>query len=290
MDLSFFRRLIPGLVETEPKPPAVVGLALGGGAVRGAAHLGVLSVLEREHVPIGVVTGTSVGALVGAGVAAGVGSQDMLAAFSKSSWARIALPSWTSKLSLLEANPLGALMERVTHAETFDDLGLPFAAVACDLLTGTSVVMTQGSLREALIASSAIPGLFEPVRREGAMLVDGGLVDNLPIDVASGLGADYVIAVDVMPPLDGSYEPKDLRDVLLLSWNIVQRASERGRERAGIVITPQVATVPLSDFSKVGDAYQAGVVAADAALPTLLADLGMTPTLDATTGDSPPSG
>jgi NTE family protein len=289
MDWSFFRRLIPGLIETEPKPPAVVGLALGGGAVRGAAHLGVLSVLEREHVPIGVVTGTSVGALVGAGVAAGVGAGDMLKAFSKASWASIAFPSWTSKLSLLEADPLGALMERVTNAETFDDLGLPFAAVACDLLTGTSFVMTEGSLRQALIASSAIPGLFEPVRREGVMLVDGGLVDNLPIDVASDLGADYVIAVDVMPPLDGSYEPKDLRDVLLLSWNIVQRASEFGRERAGIVITPQVATVPLSDFSKVHDAYEAGVVAAEAALPTLLADLGMTPSAAAESGGVPVS-
>jgi NTE family protein len=276
VDWTFFRRLIPGLPETQPAPPATVGLALGGGAVRGAAHLGVLSVLEREHIPIGVVTGTSVGALVGAGVAAGVGSADMMKAFSKASWASIALPSWTSKLSLLEADPLGALMERVTNAETFDDLSLPFAAVACDLLTGTSIVMTRGSLREALVASSAIPGLFEPVRRQGAMLVDGGLVDNLPIDAASDLGADYVIAVDVMPPLDGMYKPKDLRDVLLLSWNIVQRASEFGRERAGIVITPQVATVPLSDFSKVRDAYQAGVVAAEAALPTLLADLGMT--------------
>lgn len=285
MDWSFFRRLIPGLTPTEPAPPVLVGLTLGGGAVRGAAHLGVLSVLEREHVPIGVVTGTSVGALVGAGVAAGISSADMMAAFSKASWARIVLPTWTSKLSLLQTDPLGALMERVTNALTFDDLGLPFAAVACDLLTGSAVAMTSGSLREALMASSAIPGLFEPIVREGAMLVDGGLVDNLPVDAATDLGADYVIAVDIMPPLDGSYEPKDLRDVLLLSWNIVQRAGEVGRERAGIVITPKVAAVPLSDFSRVREAYEAGVVAAEAALPTLLADLGMKPRLSAE--DSP---
>jgi NTE family protein len=273
VDWSFFRRLFPGLIET--KPPTTVGLALGGGAVRGAAHLGVLSVLERERVPIGVVTGTSVGALVGAGVAAGIGSADMLAAFSNASWATIVLPAWASKLSLLQTDPLGALMERVTGAETVADLGMPFAAVACDLLTGRAVVMKDGSLREILMASSAIPGLFEPIRRDGALLVDGGLVDNLPVDAATDLCADYVIAVDIMPPLDGTFEPKDLRDVLLLSWNIVQRAGEMGRERAGIVITPQVATISLSDFSKVDEAYQAGVVAAEAALPTLLADLGM---------------
>lgn len=287
MDWSLFRRLIPGLIPAEPAPPALVGLTLGGGAVRGAAHLGVLSVLEREHVPIGVVTGTSVGALVGAGVAAGISSEDMMAAFSKASWSRIALPTWASKLSLLQTDPLGTLMERVTNARTFDDLRLPFAAVACDLLTGSAVAMTTGSLREALMASSAIPGLFEPIVREGAMLVDGGLVDNLPVDAATDLGADYVIAVDIMPPLDGSYEPKDLRDVLLLSWNIVQRAGEVERERAGIVITPKVAAVPLSDFSRVREAYEAGVVAAEAALPTLLADLGMTSRPSA--GGAPPA-
>lgn len=279
MDWTFFRRLIPGLTETEPAPeiPVLVGLTLGGGAVRGAAHLGVLSVLEREGVPIGVVTGTSVGAMVGAGVAASIGSQEMLDAFSKASWATIAIPAWASKLSLLQMNPAGALMERVTRAETFSDLDLPFAAIACDLLTGSTVVMREGDLREALIASSAIPGLIEPVRRRGAMLVDGGLVDNLPVDAATTLGADYVIAVDIMPPLDGTFEPKDLRDVILLSWNIVQRAGEIGRERAGIVITPQVAGISPSDFSKVREAYDAGVAAAEAALPTLLADLGMAP-------------
>ncbi len=276
MDWSFFRRLIAGEREEHPARPRKVGLAFGGGAVRGAAHLGVLSVLEREHIPISVVTGTSVGSLVGAGVAAGISSADMLAEMSKASWTTIALPAWSSKLSVLHTIPLGALMERVTHAETFADLGLPFAAVACDLLTGTKVVLTEGSLREALMASSGVPGLFEPVRRDGAMLVDGGLVDNLPVDAAADLGADYVIAVDIMPPLDGTFEPKDLRDVLLLSLNIMQRAGELGRERAGIVITPQVATISLSDFSKVQEAYNAGVVAAEAALPTLLADLGMT--------------
>lgn len=277
MDWTFFRRLIPGLIETETEIPTLVGLTLGGGAVRGAAHLGVLSVLERERVPIGVVSGTSVGALVGAGVAAGIGSLEMLDAFSKASWATIALPAWASKLSLLQMNPAGALMERVTEAGTFAELDLPFAAIACDLLTGSAVVMRQGDLREALSASSAIPGLIEPIRRKGALLVDGGLVDNLPVDAATALGADYVIAVDIMPPLDGTFEPQDLRDVLLLSWNIVQRAGEIGRERAGIVITPQVAEISPSDFSKVRDAYDAGVVAAEAALPTLLSDLGMSP-------------
>lgn len=268
------RRLRPG---PEPVVPKRVGLALGGGAVRGAAHLGVLAVLEREGIRPVVVAGTSVGAIVGAGVAAGIPVADMLATFRKAAWHRLAVPAWWSRLSLLDTSPLGALIEQVTHAKTFAELELPLATVSCDVLTGRRVVSTSGSLREAIIASAAIPGLFEPVRRGDALLVDGGVIDNLPVDVARGLGADYVVAVDIMPPLDGTFVPKDMRDVILLSWNIVQHEGEYGRSRADLVITPDVARVSLSDFSGVQEAFDAGVAAAETALPRLRSDLGLVP-------------
>jgi len=264
----FFHRR-PAPVQAPPEAPSRVGLALGGGAVRGAAHLGVLAVLEEAGIRPAVVAGTSAGALVGAGVAAGLCSAEMLKSFEAANWRGVARPAWRSKLSMLDPYPLGDLMERVTGASDFADLELPFAAVACDVITGTRVVLTEGPLREALLASSAIPALFEPVQRGEQLLVDGGLVDNLPVDAALALGADYVIAVDIMPRLNGSFVPHDVRDMLLLSWNIVQRAAELGRERADVVITPQVAAVSLSDFSAVDAAYAAGVEAARAALPTL---------------------
>jgi NTE family protein len=175
---------------------------------------------------------------------------------------------------MLDTNPLGALLQEVVHARTFDELAMPLAVVASDILTGECVVLTSGDLSEAVVASSAIPALFEPVRREGRLLVDGGLTDNLPVDAARALGAEFVIAVDVMPPLDGTYEPKDIRDVVLLSWNIVERAREPGRARADFVITPDVVRLSLSDLSQFQEAFDAGVTAARAALPALLEALG----------------
>lgn len=255
--------------ELQPEQPVRLGLVFGGGAVRGAAHVGVLSVLEREGIRPDVVAGTSIGAIVGAGVAAGVSAAEMLGYFETARWRNLAKPSWGSKLSLFDTGPLGALLERITEAATFDQLALPFAAVASDILRGTPFVFTTGPLREALVASSAIPGLFEPVRFDGRLLVDGGLTDNLPIEAVHDLGATLIVAVDIMPPLDGSYEPKDVRDMLLLSWNTMERSTTSTPARADIVITPDVVRVSLSDFSQVPIAYDAGIRAAESVLPEL---------------------
>jgi len=253
--------------------PARLGLALGGGAVRGAAHLGVLAVLEREGIRPDVVAGVSAGAIVGAGLAAGVPTADMVEVLRNSSWLRIATPAWLSKLSMLDSSPLGALIEKTTSATDFASLGIPFAAIACDLLTGRQVVMDSGSLREAVVASSAIPGLFEPVRRGSEMLVDGGLVVNVPVQAARHLGADYVLGVDIMGIVEGIAEPKELRDVILLSWEIVQHQSDTWRVPPDMLVCPAVGAMNPWDFSRVNDAYDAGFAAMEAALPQLRADL-----------------
>ncbi|PKQ15276.1 MAG: patatin [Actinobacteria bacterium HGW-Actinobacteria-7] len=277
MPWSLFHRAPKPRPAEEHAAPLRIGLALGGGAVRGAAHLGVLSVFERASIAPDVVAGTSVGAVVGAGLAAGVPAAEVLAAFGGAGWTRLAKPAWRSKRSMLDTNPMGELLEKVTSATTFAELKLPFAAVASDILTGTTVVMTEGLLSEAVVASSAIPVIFEPVSREGHLLVDGGLTDNLPVDAARQLGADFVIAVDIMPPLDGTYEPHDMRDMVLLSWNIVERGTQSSAALADFVITPDVVRVSLSDFSQLHLAYEAGVAAAEAALPALLIALGRKP-------------
>jgi NTE family protein len=270
--------------QAQPAPVRPrLGLALGGGAVRGAAHVGVLAVLEREGIRPDVVAGVSAGAIVGAGVAAGIPAAEMLEAFRKSSWLQIAVPAWLSRLSMLDSSPLGALIEKVTSVSDFSGLQLPFAAIACDLLTGRRVVITSGSLREAIVASSAIPGLFEPVRRDGQMLVDGQLLENVPAQAALDLGADYVLGVDIMPPPVDSAEPAELRDVILMSWDIVQRGRRGDSVQPDLMVTPDVGPISLSDFSRVGASYDAGVAAMEAALPRLRADLGLAGDIPITT-------
>jgi NTE family protein len=123
------------------------------------------------------------------------------------------------------------------------------------------------------VASSAIPGLFEPVRRGNELLVDGEIVVNVPADVARGLGADYVLGVDIMGRVEGIPEPKDLRDVLLMSWEIVQDQTDCGRVPADLLVRPAVGAMNPWDFSRVDEAYRAGFAAMEAALPQLRADL-----------------
>jgi NTE family protein len=269
MILDRFRKRTP---EPEMRP-ARLGLALGGGAVRGAAHVGVLAVLEREGIHPDVVAGVSAGAIVGAGVAAGVPAADMMDAFRSASWLQIATPAWLSRLSMLDFSPMGKLIEKTTSVTDFAGLTLPFAAIACDLLTGQSIVIESGPLRDAVVASSAVPGLFEPVRRGDRLLVDGGIVVNVPVQVARDLGADYVLGVDIMALDDEADEPKDARDVLLLAWEIVQHRSGQGGVPADIMVTPALGALNPWDFSKVDDAYARGVAAMEAALPQLKADL-----------------
>lgn len=254
--------------------PVPVGLVLGGGAVRGAAHLGVLSVLEEAGFRPSFVAGTSVGAIVGAGVAAGVSAAEMWEVFRTLDWRQVARPSWGSRLSALQTGPLGDLIARVMRVETIEELDIPFAAVACDLLTGRRVAMTSGDLGLALRASASIPVVFEPVAHEGMLLVDGAVVDNLPVDVVRELGAERVLAVDVMPALDGTFTPKDVRDVMLMTFNIVERNTGAGRMRADLVLTPNVSRVSPSDFRHAEAAYHAGVATARFSLPKVMELMG----------------
>lgn len=254
-----------------------VGLVLGGGAVRGAAHLGALSVLEPAGFAPQIVVGTSVGAIIGAGVAAGVSAESMWEVFRTLDWRQVARPSWRSKLSVFQYGPLCDLVSRVMRVSTIEELSIPFAAVSCDLLTGDRVVMTSGDLQVALTASASVPVIFEPIPYEGALLVDGGLIDNLPVDVARDLGAEYIVAIDVMPALDGSYVPRDMRDVALMAFNIFERNTGSGSSAADVVLAPDLGRISPSDFRQAEIAYRAGIAAAEQALPRIVEDLGLTP-------------
>ncbi len=178
-----------------------IGLALGSGGARGSAHTGVLSVLEAEGLPISVIAGSSIGALIGAAHATGLSAQRMTEEWMEAGALRIFRnfsPTFP-RAGLSSGHELKKMLTRLLGEARIEDLEIPYAAVACDIDSGEAVVLTDGSLVDAVCASTAIPGLFHPVRRNGRLLVDGGLVNPVPVDVCRELGAEFVIAVDITP-------------------------------------------------------------------------------------------
>lgn len=178
-----------------------VGLALGSGGARGAAHTGVLKVLQAEGIPISMVAGSSIGSLIGAAMAVGIPLEQVEQEWLETSAARVFrsfLPTFP-RAGLSSGNELKKYLTQLLGDVRIEDLDMPYAAVACDMDTGESVVLKDGSLVSAVRASTAIPGIFHPLRSGDRLLVDGGLVDPVPIQVCRDLGADFVIAVDITP-------------------------------------------------------------------------------------------
>jgi len=177
----------------------VIGLVLGSGGAKGAAHAGVLKVLEEHQIPIDIIVGASMGAMVGGVYAAGISVKRIEEEWLKTDLVRVAksfmptfsLRGWSS------GNEVRRILQEVVGDKRIEELPLKFAAIAADIETGEEVVIQEGPLVEAIRASSSIPGLFVPVEHKGRFLVDGGLVNPLPVDVARHLGAEIVIAVDV---------------------------------------------------------------------------------------------
>jgi NTE family protein len=183
-----------------------VGLALGGGAARGLAHIGVLEVLAREGIPIDMIAGTSAGAAIGVLYAQGKSAAEMKEIVAQWDWKRraqlidLALP----KTGIIAGKRIKELLRQIMGEVKFSDLKLPVSCVATDIITGEEVVINQGSVLEAVRASTSVPVIFSVVRWKGRYLVDGGLVDPVPVRVLKGMGADFIIAVNVMPRLTGA--------------------------------------------------------------------------------------
>ncbi|MGQ9699845.1 MAG: patatin-like phospholipase family protein [Candidatus Bipolaricaulaceae bacterium] len=178
-----------------------VGLALGSGGARGAAHVGVLKVLEREGIKISAIVGSSIGALVGGAYAAGIPVSRMEEEWLATTRAKLLqsfLPTFP-RTGLSSGAGLRRYLREILGDVRMEELSIPFAAVATDLDTGEPVVLRSGFLVEAIRASTAIPGVFQPVRREGRLLVDGGMVEPLPVRICRELGAEVVVAVDTNP-------------------------------------------------------------------------------------------
>lgn len=248
-----------------------IGLALGGGGARGIAHLGVWQRLQELGIPIHCVAGTSIGSIAGAAIAAGR-VDEALAWCKMSSWKRLPglIFDRLSTKALLSGRAVEKKLRQIIAVKSFVDLPLPYAAVATDLNTGEAVVMQEGDLISAVRASMAIPGVFSPVERDGRVLVDGQLVNPVPVSVCRAMGADKVIAVDVSPLVaPASAKPfRKLRiaGVLLKSFGILNYELAR-RELAinkpDVLIRPDVGQVLALDFRRTAQLVEIGRQAVD---------------------------
>ena len=246
-----------------------VGLALSGGAARGLAHIGVIKVIQEEHIPVDCVTGASVGSLMGALFAAGMHWTDMAAAARHMKWKDLAQIT-LSQLGIAKHAKLQEITDRLIGGKRFEDLPLPFAAVAVDLQSGEEVVFSSGPVADAVRASSSIPGLFEPTVLDGRFLVDGGLLNNLPADLARNLGADVVIAVDLNSQTEETSPPKNVLDVLYRCFQIVLDHNERDeRAQADVVVAPDLTGKSYYDLKQLDDLIELGEQAARDSLPRI---------------------
>mgnify|MGYP001385407843 CR=1 FL=1 len=264
--------MITGPPAELPKPK--VALVLGGGAARGFAHIGVIRVLEQEKIPVDLVVGTSVGSLIGAIYANDRSSFELewtAFALEKADIFDYGLLNAVTGMGAARGEKLEAFVKAKVSAANIEELKIPFAAVATDLNRGTRVVLDSGSVGRAVRASSAIPGVFQPVDHQGKLLVDGGLVDNVPVAVAREKGADIVIAVDIGKQVN-NFNVSDIIDVMLQSITIMSAENARAKKRdADVLIAPDVGSVGMLDFTRKKQCMQAGIEATQKMMPQIRA-------------------
>ncbi len=249
-----------------------IGLALGGAVSRGFAHIGVLMALEREGIPIDVISGTSAGAIVGALYAAGQTPDQMQNLIAHLSWFQIAGLVWPREGFVSFAKLERWVAQTIGDAE-FSKLRIPFAAVATDLEGGEPVYLTEGRVARAVHASCAVPGVVVPVRMDDKILCDGGASANIPVLAARELGADYVIGVDLFAHY--AHRGWGPFGYAIAALEILIRNSGSGRVHADYVITPELAGslyVPMGNFK---ERIRLGMEATEAALPAIREDIAM---------------
>jgi NTE family protein len=287
-----------------PRPR--VGLVLSGGGARGLTHVGVLKALEAQRVPVDLVVGTSMGAIIGGLYASGMGAEQIERELTLVRWdevfaARVGRRDLSQRrkeqdyelsaalefglrdgeLKLPQAAVSGAGLEAllrrytlpVRHVQRFDALPLPFRAVATDMETGAPVILAEGDLAQALRSSMSVPGVFAPIERDGRVLGDGGLVDNLPVDLARQLGAEVVIAVNVGTPVGGR---ETLGSAVGLTAQMINILTEQNVQRSlaqlrpgDVLVRPELGRLGSADFDRAAEFIARGMAAGRAAAAAL---------------------
>ncbi|MGB5035201.1 MAG: patatin-like phospholipase family protein [Blastocatellia bacterium] len=287
-------------VETSSLPPSAparprIALVLGGGGARGFAHIGVLKWLEENRIPVDIVVGTSIGGLIGGAYSIGTTPAEMRrligdipwtdvfqqdAPFPESSFRRkedsravqvdfeLGLRRGPSLPGgLFPAQPVTLLLNRLSlpydGMSSFDGFPIPFRAVATDIGNGEQVVISDGSLADAMRATMAVPGVFTPVKRDGRLLVDGGVVNNVPVDVAKAMGADIIIAVDVSTPLDDIDRVQSVLGITNQSLTVmILNNTKRVIALSDVVVVPELGDYGAGSFSSSNEIADLGYKAA----------------------------
>lgn len=264
----------PTAKPTTPAPPVKIriGIALGGGAAKGFAHIGVIKMLEANGFKPEVVSGTSAGSLVGALYASGMDAFAMQQHAVALDEARIRDVTLFNG-GLIRGQKLQDYVNEMVGSRPIEKMKKPFAAVSTKLETGERTVFVRGNTGQAVRASCSIPGVFEPVKIGDFNYVDGGVVSPVPVDAARQLGADIVIAVDISTRTTGE-TPKNMLGVVNQSITIMgQKLGEQELARADIVIRPKVNDIGPADFERRNGAILEGERAALAAMPQIRAKI-----------------
>ncbi len=264
----------PNVPTPQPAVPTTraprLGLALGGGAARGFAHIGVIQVLEREGFKADMVAGTSAGSLVAALHASGMGGEALERAALEMEEAAIA--DWTLPIfnrGLLRGEALARYVNRQVQGRLLQDMPTPLGILATDLSSGEGVLFRRGDTGTAVRASSAVPGVFTPVDISGRLYVDGGLVAPVPVDQVRQMGAELVVAVDISSPPNPS-PGQDVLRVLLQTFSIMGQSINRHvLASAEVPVQPKLDGVSSADFTARQRAMAAGRQAMQAAMPRL---------------------
>ena len=247
-----------------------IGLALGGGFARGIAHIGVLRVLERNRIPISAIAGVSSGAIVAAAAASGATADDIEKVALSMKFRDVA--KWTLNLKGLADNDrMITFLARLLKVNRFEDMKIPLAIVATDLVRGRPVTFHgKGDVVFPIRASCAYPGLFLPLRHEGRLLVDGFVSMEVPAEVLPQIGANYVISV-VIPNNDGIEDYGSMFSVVSRCFQVMSARTEHSwRRHSNVVIAPAVANMAWDSFPNAKKLIEAGEQAAQAALPEIL--------------------
>ena len=297
---TFLKRLLPGVlvlltacgttktpapepVAAPQTPPAAphpvrIGLALGGGAARGFAHIGVIKALEAQGIVPDIVVGTSAGSVVGALYAAGNNGfklNRMALEMDEAAISDWAVPLFAKSSGVLKGEAIQRYINRAVRNAPIEKFPISFGAVATDLQNGKPILFQRGNAGMAVRASSSVPGVFQPVKIGDKSYVDGGLVAPVPVRYAREMGADFVIAVNISADPDAQPSTSSL-DVVLQTFAIMGQTINRLEMKdADIVITPSLGAMKGSDFSGRNLAILAGEQAAASVMPELRAKLRM---------------
>jgi NTE family protein len=263
---------------TPPAPPRKVriGLALGGGAARGFAHIGVIKALEAQGIVPEIVVGTSAGSVVGSLYASGMDGftlQKTAMGMDEATISDWALPLFGKSTGVLKGEALQNYVNKAVNNVPMERLKIRFGAVATDLKTGKPILFNKGNTGMAVRASSAVPSVFQPVKIGANTYVDGGLVAPVPVKFTKDMGADFIIAVNISSATEGAATASSL-DVLMQTFSIMgQRLNHFELKEADIVITPALGNMGSADFTSRNLAILAGEQAAAQLMPQIKAKL-----------------